>query len=326
MSAKERGRYFTIDILRCIGLFLVIAAHCEFPQWFIEFREFDVVLLVFVSGASFFLSKHNNEETYGQYVLRRFKRLVLPVWVFLTIFFLFFFLCGRRFSVSEIIQSYLLLNSGVLFVWVYRVFFTTALLNPFCKEMIYKYKPLIITAIGYLILLINDLFSFWVKMSFSIQIGKVFQYIVTYTVAYAVMSLMGMVWVKMQKRERLVFLAVSFIVFTVSGLILHFPSFYELKYPPTLYYTSYGLFWCLLLGLLFDNVHAEGFAEKAISWISINTMNIYLWHIVFYYLLDTFAPDLLNHGILSLIIFVGGGILCTMLQNRIKSLAGGAHE
>ena len=47
---KQNTRNVTIDILRVIGLILVISAHCEFPEWFYELWEFDVVTLVAVSG------------------------------------------------------------------------------------------------------------------------------------------------------------------------------------------------------------------------------------------------------------------------------------
>ena len=80
-------RNVTIDILRIIGLFLVIAAHCEFPEWFYELREFDVVTLVAVSGMSFYASSGRSNESYGNYVKKRFLRLVLPVWEFLVLFF-----------------------------------------------------------------------------------------------------------------------------------------------------------------------------------------------------------------------------------------------
>lgn len=46
----------SIDILRSIALIGMIISHCE-PHWTImQFREFDVSLIVFLSGVSYMLS------------------------------------------------------------------------------------------------------------------------------------------------------------------------------------------------------------------------------------------------------------------------------
>ena len=111
-TERTEKRDITIDLLRVIGLFLVIAAHCEFPEWFYEFREFDVVTLVAVSGMSFYVSSNKKAESYPEYVKKRFLRLVLPVWEFLIVFFLVFALLGVTFRFREILESFLLLSGG----------------------------------------------------------------------------------------------------------------------------------------------------------------------------------------------------------------------
>ena len=51
---KERNS--TIDLLRVIGIVLVIVSHSYFPEAIEELICFDVVLLVFVAGYSFMSS------------------------------------------------------------------------------------------------------------------------------------------------------------------------------------------------------------------------------------------------------------------------------
>ena len=47
---EKTKREVSIDILKCIGLLLIILAHCSAPTFIDEIRNFDVVLLVILSG------------------------------------------------------------------------------------------------------------------------------------------------------------------------------------------------------------------------------------------------------------------------------------
>ena len=233
MKPSSNGkRNSTIDVLRVIGLILVISAHCGFSSWFTNARDFDVILLMFVSGISFALSR--KPESYGSYVKKRFLRLILPVWIFLTFFFVFFRMLGRVFSLGEIIESYLLLAGGVLFVWVYRVFFTSALLNPFLDRLKDKAGVLPLAAASVTVLAVNDLLSVYVFLALG-TFGKLLQYIFTYTIAYGIVSFLGILFEKAESRERKVLVAVFALAYVVSGALMHFPIFYECKYPPMLY-------------------------------------------------------------------------------------------
>lgn len=323
--SNSTDRNNTVDLLRVIGLFLVISAHCEFPQWYFEFREFDVVLLFFVSGMSFLLSSKGKDIKYADYVWKRIRKLIIPVWVFLTLFFPFFFLLGRHFSASVILKSYLLVSGGILFIWVYRVFFSSALINPllqpFARDKIVKYMGFIIIGV----LLANDFLLKEIRLLAGNPISKGFEYLVTYTVSYAVLSFSGMVWARSDKRSRVVFTVLFFAVFLISGFLYRFPSFYEWKYPPTLYYCSYGLFMSGFLYLALDHFHISGRFEQVIEWISRKTMTIYLWHIFIYYLLETSAPHVLKSGFSSLIVMFGGGLLAACIQEKAMAKKRTAH-
>ncbi len=74
-----------IDLLRFIGLIMIIFAHVGYSGFFMQIRNFDVPLMVVVSGMSFSIGYKN--ESYIQYLWKRVKRLLFPVWIFLTIYF-----------------------------------------------------------------------------------------------------------------------------------------------------------------------------------------------------------------------------------------------
>ncbi|MEN6851234.1 acyltransferase family protein [Klebsiella variicola] len=117
-------RDVTIDILRVCGLLLIMLAHVNPPNLIFQIRTFDVPMMVFVSGVSYFLSK-KADVSYFSYAFSRFKRLVLPVWIFLFFFFLTIYLFRPvnfldLLSVKNILSTYML--NGFGYVWVIRVF------------------------------------------------------------------------------------------------------------------------------------------------------------------------------------------------------------
>ena len=78
-------RNYNIDILKTIGLFGIILAHVCTNQIIMQLRGFDVTMLVLLSG---YLSVQSLKKIkYIEYVKKRFNRLILPTWIFLTLIF-----------------------------------------------------------------------------------------------------------------------------------------------------------------------------------------------------------------------------------------------
>ena len=317
---KIQKRNLTIDLLRMIGLFLVIAAHCEFPEWFYEFREFDVVLLVAVSGMSFYAASSRITESYAAYVKKRFFRLVLPVWIFLVCFFVFFRILGVSFSTGVILKSFLLLSGGILFIWVYRIFFVNALLNPLLKQAAdhFPVRTASLLLAGGLVL--NEVLYRFVGRILPETAGKLFDTAVIYTLGYALISFAGILWEKAELNERIYLTAEAGILFVITILIGGLRGFSEAKYPPQLYYISYGLLVTFVLYLLLDHIRINEKAGQIITWLSVNTMRIYMWHIFLYYLLDTLSPVLMRNAWLTYSVLLGGGILGSLIQEKFQGL------
>jgi fucose 4-O-acetylase-like acetyltransferase len=301
-----------IDRMRAIGIILVIAAHCGFPEFFQQLRDFDVVLLMFCSGMSFGLSSHPDEKP-GRYIMRRFRRLVLPVWEFLVFFFLFFALCGRTFTLTQMAESFLLLAGGILFVWVYRVFFTSSLCNPFLKKA--AEQPFWKVIAGTLILLILNDVLYGQLFSDSGTIGKLLSYLITYTLGYAVVSLLGIAADRWDISERMITAGIFGAIFLGFLVYTRSMDLYAYKYPPLLYYLSYGILWSEVLSCLLAKGKASGITE----WLSVHAMDIFLWHIFGYYLMDTFRPSLLEQMWICFLILLGTGILGAFLQDLLKN-------
>ena len=320
-SKTERNQ--TADLLRCIGLFLVIAAHCSFPDWFYEFREFDVVLLFFVSGMSFVLSAGRHAGLpYKAYVLHRFRRLILPVWCFLAGFFALFALTGHGFSPAVMLKSFLLLSGGILFVWVFRVFFTTSLLNPLSAAGCEKTVPLtgsLFLAAG---ILLNDGLTAGMRLTAPGAVYKVFEVLVSYTIAYALVSFAGMLFIRAEKKARIRMAVLYGTAFLVSWGIQRFGPVSQFKYPPAFCYCMYGLFVSAVLYLLLEHVRLQGKAADLIFWLSRQSLNIYMWHILLYYVSDTWFPAVTGSGMIEYLIFLGGGILLAAGAQFLRTAIG----
>lgn len=312
----------TIDILRTIGLLLVMASHCCTTQIFFQFREFDVVLLMFVSGASFMIS--SKEEKYIPYCIKRFKRLVLPAWLFLIIYMpIRYFVFHHDFTLKYVIGSFLLTNGGLGFVWIFRVMFITALCNPFMKKISGKKYSLLL---GLVIIILDDLIIQYLDTKFSsavlfagITVLSFYKYIIAFTITYAVISLYGMKIYSLPKKQQLIISLISLCIFLGYGYLNGFPSLQEYKYPPMLYYVSYGMFWSTLLYVLFDSIHFNEKVNNVFAWISKHTMSIYIWHIVFYYLVSDKVVTVFSWGIPMFLFVLTCSILMAYIQDKIIS-------
>ena len=313
---KERN--LTIDILRVIGILFVIASHCEFSTSVNNLIGFDVVLLVFVAGISFMMSSFDLEkDSYFEYVIKRFKKLIIPAWILICVLLIVLkFIFHEAIDGSYILKSFLLLAGGIGFVWIYRVFFTSSLLSPFFKKMIEEKNPWVLLCIFLCISVINDLLHHYAFLTMG-TIGKVLEYLITYTISYLVITLIGMLSVRFEKREKLI-VTLLFIGIAVLGRYLTGALWVTYKHPPYLMYMSYGLAVSFFLYVLLEKIELSGVLEKCITWLSIHTRSIYLWHAFFYYVLT--HMNIHVTPIVFWVLLVGFSTLCTYLEYKLLGI------
>lgn len=139
------NRDFYVDFLRAVGFISIVMVHCNIPDALYMVNLFNVPLMVVVSGL---VSNSSKNRNYTQYLLARFKRLLIPTWIFVTVYLIFLYAltqCGViiffTFNKNNILCSYLLLDSesgGIGFVWIIRVFLLTMLVTPFIHKVYIK--------------------------------------------------------------------------------------------------------------------------------------------------------------------------------------------
>ena len=87
------------------------------------------------------------------------------------------------------------------------------------------------------------------------------------------------------------------------------------KYPPRLYYLSYGLAWSSMLLWISEERDAKIYNNAFVEFVGSHTMWIYLWHILALKFYTTFhLPEV---WFLKFAIVYTGSILFTLLVNEV---------
>lgn len=275
-----------IDILRALAIFLIMLAHVHPPINLIQIRVFDVPLMAMLLGMSFVLSKtKEKKETYIDFVVKRFKRLVIPAWVFLTLFFISSFIVAnilnmeKPYNLKILLTSYSLL-SGIGYVWIIRVFFTIAILSPLLFELSKRVSTLFgkcITLFS-LLLIQGGLCILTERLDGVVYV--LFEQLIAISFGYAIIALVGMWAINQTKRENLTLGFFFLAIFLIIGSIQDFPLISKQKYPPTIYFIAFGLSVSLLLFYLLSNSRLKKiFEKKSIIWGSKHSLELYYWHI-----------------------------------------------
>ena len=311
-------RNLTIDCLRTIGLFLVVAAHCRIPESLYAFRQFDLVLLMLVSGMSYYLSStHRESQPFKSFIIKRFNKLVLPVWLFLTFYFIVFYIAGERFSLETILSSFGLL-SGIGYFWIFRVMFIASITNIPMSKAIGKFKLSSLIFICILVLAINDAVYYTVLPLIPNEIVReIYKIIITYTVGYGTISILGMQWINNSRKQNLLITFTFGVIYLVFGIILHFPNLQNFRHPPMLYFIAYGI---MISGILYELFCIAGISNRRvtqiITWFSKNSMTVYIWHVFAINLGGYFISTEMNWIIYYLYVLVTA-VLLTLAQQKI---------
>jgi hypothetical protein len=190
---KVAGRDERIDLLRVLGLAMIILAHVNPPELIFHLRNFDVPLMVLISGMSFGLS-YKNEE-FLAYLWRRIKRLVFPVWVFLGVYFSCIYLFNldlEKITYELAIKSFILVG-GIGYVWIIKVFLLVALVSPLIYRINKKIKSssVYLSAI-FFVFIFYELLRIYFSDVFSVGVGEQVALISHYIIPYSLVFAIGM--------------------------------------------------------------------------------------------------------------------------------------
>lgn len=316
---KERD--FTIDIMRSLGILLIILAHMNPTPSdpLFQIRTFDVPMMVFISGAAFFLAGKTSVN-YFSYVWSRIKRLVFPVWVFLAFFYLITFLFNieiTRWTLNyNTITTSFKLESGFGYVWIIKVFLIVALLSPLYVLMVKKIGEL---KTIFLFTLMCVVITF-VYFNHSEKTNGLVNFILDdnfiYSVSYGLMFVIGYLTASLSKKNLSIVFALH-IVLLVIFCVFYFNSFRinDYKNPPTIVYISYAVFMSITIYSILKHLNLKNkIFIFIINQIAPNTIWIYLWHIPMIFFTKNYFSS--YHYILSLVITSVFSIVMAVYQRK----------
>ena len=316
----KKKRLLWIDFLKVVGLTGIIIAHVSPPNDIFMLRSFDVPLMVIISSL---LAEHSYKKYEGikngylKYAFSRFKRLVIPTWIFLTLYFVIRAILTKEiFDPCYYLDTYLLTRYGFGYVWIILIYLYSALLVPLFSKIRCPIKTLLIIMPIYVIY----------EILFHYEIGTDIKIIDTtfyYIIPYGLLTYLGYNFNNFSKKAKYIIIAISGLIFT--SLVVYYAvktgSFQLVqiaKYPPRLYYLSYGIFCSFALLLICQKVKQKYFEHKIIDYISKHTMWIYLWHILVLGVYD--AAHLPDFWILRFALVYLGSVLMVMAVNKLLDL------
>lgn len=274
-----------IDYMRTGALFLIILAHVNAPEWLMELRNFDVVMLVFLSGLSYQISANNHTISFKSYLWKRTKKLLFPTWIVLTCIFGVTFCITRSFepyTLVKVIESYLLYD-GIGYVWFVRITLILAIFSPImCKISKYtdnNLKRFIGVLSLWLIIYITMLeiynasesvLSYWVRLVYYLY--------PLYLFGYGIIFFLGIKWIFLTVRMKIWLLICCTSIFVIGRFIMDI-KISDNKYPPGLVYLTYGIIWVAVITLIMERMNLSN-CPKVIAFISKNSFMIYLMHII----------------------------------------------
>lgn len=287
----RRERDYSIDVLRSIGILVIMVAHAEPPGWVLQLRNFGTPLLVVASALSFSLIYGSGVNSINVFYRKRLSKLVIPCWIFLCFFFgfysLLFLSLGREipFTSYTIFTSYTF-YSGIGFLWIIQIYLFIALATPFAIRLsskiegnLFYYSLLFSLYIAYECIV--SLFVWEYKYQVSLKI------VALNAGAYIIVFLYGMRLAKLKTSTIFLFTVAALFFFMLIASNLRFTvgefiSTQTFKYPPRLYYLAYAIFSINIIYLIARSSLLKWFFPL-FKWISTHSLWIYLWHIFLFY-------------------------------------------
>lgn len=275
----------SIDCMRFIGLSLIILAHINPPYILFNLRCFDVPMMLFISGLVYSGRKIDLSLSF---FIKRALRLVVPVYIFLTVYFLLAmvlkFFAGIDFGITytHIIGSYALFN-GIGYVWIIRVFLLIALLTP----LLMRIEQYLRSDWALVLFMVALSLMLTASVQFGFAMNNVFvkEYLY-YAIGYSVPFIAGLRVMHINKTR---FKSFSYIIASIMLLLCGIRTIYGggvlniqgSKYPPQAYFLFFGVLMSLLCYAVCFYMKLGNGIYRLFRFIGMNTIWIYLYHIPF---------------------------------------------
>lgn len=275
-----------LDDIRGISIIVMILIHTNAyflsNKWAYNLREISQFAVVAFLFCSTYLSLQRplplSLSELAPYVFKRLKRLIIPFYVFFTIYILFMhFGVGKQFSQKYIFDSFLLVG-GIDFNWLVLLFIELMVITPLLHYLFTKKKKL------FFLYSVSALISSLIFLKYS----PLPYYRPIMWLPWSLVIIYTFYLDELWKNKALFFWTTFLfgaIFMSTQQLILlplhHSFSMYYNKYPPNLYHISYSLFAVQILYFLSKkNTFSFSPLQKSIHFFSINSYTLFFIHII----------------------------------------------
>lgn len=225
------------------------------------------------------------------------------------------------FGIKTILASYSCMG-GIGYVWIMMVFFLVAILNPIILDISNKVKSNTKYFIGLFLIYIIYLYIVGINSRLNGLVKVLFQGTIVYSIGWGLIAAIGIRLKKLNKKELFIYAGIFLLIFIFCMFKYNFDLIYNYKYPPTMYYLSYGIFMSLLLLIVLDiKCIYNIFDNEFVRYISKNSLWLYLWHIIPIYILEiygNFIPILNSNFIIQFMFIFVFAFISTKIHQKIK--------
>lgn len=323
------NRNIGLDLMRFLGVLVIMIAHSLPPDWLFQLRNFGTPLLIVASALTYAYIYRNKELDPIPFFKKRLSRLIFPAWIFLIFFFAFNLVVSTLlnriypFNLSMVVNSFTF-YSGIGFVWIFKVYIVLALITPLAlrinNRISDKSRYFIYLIIAYVV---YELILYLAAPLIPPFYADFFKRVIFVIFPYSILFLYGLKLGTLTNRQ--IWVSSIFFLLISVGIALYlkydtgsFVTTQNYKYPPQLYYLSYSLF-ALNLIYLFCRRESNKINPKIIIWLSSKSLWIYLWHIFAFFVLDALlsSEKRLSLSIIRFVLLFGFGILATYIQSLL---------
>ncbi len=281
-----------IDDIRGVSIFATILIHTnvyflanKIAYTLIELGQFAVVAFIFCSSYLYYQKDRvESLPLFWRHLLKRLKRLIIPYYIFIAIYFVFTYLKEPHKLTPLYIFQNLTLSGGLDFNWLVLLFIQLAILMPFFSFLRRKYK--IVLCVYIIVATISSI----IFLKYSPH--PLYRWIMW--LPWSLVIIYTMYFEKLRKNITLFWglTVVFFVIFLLTQQFVLVPlghslRMYDNKYPPNIYHLSYCLGGLNILFFL-SQKGLFTFTRKFIHFLSRYSYEIYFLHILVIYAVTVF--------------------------------------
>lgn len=282
-------RIGAIDFLRGIAIVVMIALHTQsyflsdrfiFTLW--SYGNFVVQIFIFTSAYMFFKKEESAKTvmSFG-YFKKRFLRLMVPYYIFLAVYFPIIFFLDRTALTQTFVVKNVLLTGGLDLNWLVILFLYFMILLPILAA--FRSHRFLFHGAFFLSLLSSCILFFY-KPPVNYKLTMWLPWITVAGVAFYYLAL------EKVKKSAVFMALLSLSVFLITFGFLHVSQrslvLFDNKYPPNIYYLSYGVVWIGLLLILYPLLEKRRLLMQGIGYFSRYSYTLFFIHFIVMYVLS----------------------------------------